>query len=285
MAESQSPNVNLSGRVAVVTGASTGIGKEIARGLVRLGADVVIGVRDVDRGEAAKSAIAADADGRVHVKQVDVASLRSMRAFAQSVGEQFGSVHVLVNNAGAWFSDRRVNADNLELTFATNVLGPHVLIGLLAGSLRAVGRSRVVNVVSGMTARPDLTDLQFERRSFDGFQAYTQSKGALRMITWSWAERLDGTGVTVNAAAPGFVRTEFNRNTHGLRAAFINLSARFFAVSPERGADTPLWVATAPELEKATGRYFSGRRERGSGLRDPESVAGLERRCSELAAA
>ncbi|MDQ6898521.1 MAG: SDR family NAD(P)-dependent oxidoreductase [Candidatus Dormibacteraeota bacterium] len=282
MASGASPSFDSRRGIAVVTGASSGIGKEVARQLVRLGAEVVAGVRDLDRGEAAKAEIAGGAEGRVHVLQVDVATPASVHAFVQSIQERFGSVQVLVNNAGAWFTDRRLNPDKVELTFATNVLGPHLLTGLLADPLRAEGGGRVVNVVSAIATKPDLTDLQFERRPYDGYQAYAQSKGALRMITWGSANRFQGTGVTVNAAAPGFVRTGFNRNARGLRTAFINLSARLFAVSPERGADTPLWVATAQHLEQATGRYFSGRREREGGLRDPDAVAELERRCREL---
>ncbi|MBJ7607286.1 MAG: SDR family NAD(P)-dependent oxidoreductase [Candidatus Dormibacteraeota bacterium] len=232
MASAATPSFDLGGSVAIVTGASGGLGKEIARELVRLGAEVVVGVRDVGRGEAAKAEIAGGAEGRVHVMQVDVATLASVRAFARSIQERFGSVQVLANNAGAWFTDRRLSADKVELTFATNVLGPHLLTGLLADPLRAEGGGRVVNVVSAISTKPDLTDLQFERRPYEGYQAYAQSKGALRMITWGWANRFQGTGVTVNAAAPGFVRTGFNRNARGLRAAFINLSGPVFRCEP-----------------------------------------------------
>lgn len=263
---------------AVVTGATSGIGKEIARGLVRLGATVVLGARDEQRGAAAK----ADIGGDVVVLPLDVADLASIREFAATVTERFPTLHLLVNNAGAWYTDRKQSPDGHELTFATNVLGPYLLTDQLQAPLRAAGQARIVNVVSGIANNYDATDLQFDRRPYDGFQAYAQSKQALRMLTWGQARRLADTGVTANAAAPGFVRTGFNRNAKGFRAGLINLSVRLFASSPAKGADTPLWVATAPELRAVTGKYFSGRTEKDGGFHDQTAIADLERRCAEL---
>jgi NAD(P)-dependent dehydrogenase (short-subunit alcohol dehydrogenase family) len=119
---------------------------------------------------------------------------------------------------------------------------------------------------------------------YDGFAAYGQSKRALTMLTWGLASRLadDGSTVTANTASPGFVRTDFNRNAHGFRATMINLSARMMAVSPAKGADTPVWVATAPELEGVSGKHFEGRKEKEARYRDPDLIADLERRCRDL---
>jgi NAD(P)-dependent dehydrogenase (short-subunit alcohol dehydrogenase family) len=238
---------------AVVTGATSGIGKEIARGLVRLGATVVLGARDEHRGAAAKT----DIGGDVVVLPLDVADLASIREFATTVAERFPTLHLLVNNAGAWYTDRKQSPDGYELTFATNVLGPYLLTELLQAPLRAAGQARIVNVVSGIANNYDATDLQFDRRLAD-------------------------TGVTANAAAPGFVRTGFNRNAKGFRAALINMSVRLFAASPTKGADTPLWVATAPELRAVSGKYFTGRTEKDGGFHDQTAIADLERRCAEL---
>jgi NAD(P)-dependent dehydrogenase (short-subunit alcohol dehydrogenase family) len=288
-------DVTMTGKTAVVTGATGGIGKEIARGLARLGADVVIGARDPARGEAARADILASlgagsdgaggqSPGRVSAMPLDVADHASIRAFGAGFGERHQRLDVLVNNAGAWFTDRRVSPDGFELTFATNVLGPHLLTQVLLDRLRAAGRSRVLNIVSSMTGSYDATDLQFTRRPFDGVRVYSQSKQALCMLTWGLAERLDGSGVTVNAVAPGFVRTDFNRDVRGLKPSLIRLSSRLFAVSPVKGADSPLWAATAPELEAVTGRYISGRRVRDGKFREPEAIADLERRCREMEA-
>jgi NAD(P)-dependent dehydrogenase (short-subunit alcohol dehydrogenase family) len=276
----------MSGKVAVVTGATGGIGKEIARGLVRLGAHVVIGARDPQRGEAARAELAAEsADGGVSMLPVDVADQSSVRAFATALRAGHPTLDVLVNNAGAWFTDLRRSNDGIELTLATNVLGPHLLTELLLDPLRSAGAARVVNVVSSIAGDYDATDLQFSRRGFDGYKAYAQSKQALTMLTWGLAARLAGQGVSANTAEPGFVRTGLNANVHGPRAAMINLMARLFAVSPAKGADTPLWVASAPELDGVTGKSFAARKQKPAKFLDPGPIAELERLCGDLEAA
>jgi NAD(P)-dependent dehydrogenase (short-subunit alcohol dehydrogenase family) len=276
----------MSGKVAVVTGATGGIGKEIARGLVRLGAHVVIGARDPRRGEAARAELAAGpAAGGVSTLLLDVADQSSVRAFAASFKDRHERLDVLVNNAGAWFTDRRESPDGYELTLATNVLGPHLLTELLLDPLRSAGSARVVNVVSSIAGDYDAGDLQFTRRHYEGFKAYAQSKQALTMLTWGLAARLAGQGVCANTAAPGFVRTGFNANARGPRAIMINMMARLFAVPAAKGADTPLWVASAPELDGATGKSFAARKEEPPKFTHPGPIAELERLCGELEAA
>jgi NAD(P)-dependent dehydrogenase (short-subunit alcohol dehydrogenase family) len=282
MAETQS----LYGKVAVVTGATTGIGKEIARGLAALGARVVIGARTRERGEAARREIVESTGNRdVVVLQIDVASIASVRAFVDELSASHDRVDILVNNAGIWVTDRSESVDRHELTFATNVLGPYLLTTLLADRLRAAGSARVVNVVSALAQKYDATDLEYTRRKFSGFDAYAQSKAALRMLTWGFARRFAGTAVTVNAAAPGFVKSEFNRSAKGFMAAMIGFSSRLFAVSPAKGADTPLWVATAPELAGKSGAYFDARTKKEGKFDDTAAIAELERICGELTGA
>ena len=276
----------MSGKVVVVTGATGGIGKEIARGLVRLGAQVVVGARHPQRGEAARAElaadVAADSTGGVSVLPIDVADQSSVRAFAAAFTDRHRSLDVLVNNAGAWFTDKRLSPDGIELTLATNVLGPHLLTTLLLDSLRAAQSARVVNVISSIAGDYDATDLQFTRRGYDGYKAYAQSKQALTMLTWGLSARMAGQGVSANTAAPGFVRTAFNANVHGPRATMINVMARLFAVTPAKGADTPLWVASADELEGVTGKSFEARKEQAPKFTDPGPIVDLERRCGEL---
>jgi len=275
-------DMDLGGTVAVVTGATAGLGREVARGLVRRGAQVVINARDPRRGAAAQADLGAGRPDAVTVLPMDVSDQGSIRSFAAEVQARFGQVDVLVNNAGAWFTDRRASVDGLELTFATNVIGPYLLTALLLDPLRAAPAARVVNVVSSISGDFDASDLQFTRRRYDGFQAYAQSKAALRLLTWSFADELANTPVTVNAAAPGFVRTEFNRNATGARAVMINLSARLFGASPAAGADTPLWAALDPSLRGRTGAYFTGRTEKDGGPRDPAVITDLRRQCADL---
>jgi NAD(P)-dependent dehydrogenase (short-subunit alcohol dehydrogenase family) len=278
-------DANLKGKIAVVTGATGGIGKEIARGLSRLGAEVVIGARDPGRGDAARREIVAHTgNDAAAVLQVDVSSVDSVRRFAAALRAKHPKVNILVNNAGVWFTDRKESVEGREMTFATNVLGPYVLTNSLLDALRAGAPARVVNVVSSFSSNYDVSDLEFRTRKWDGFKAYGQSKQALRILTGLMARKLAGTGVTVNDASPGFVKTNFNRNAHGFVPMMINLSARLMAVSPAEGADTPLWVASAPELEGVTGKYFEKRKEGDPKFRDPVVASELERALAAVAA-
>jgi len=274
-------DVDMKGKTVVVTGSTGGIGKEIARALARMGATVVLGARDRAKAEATKSELAAETKNEhLHALVVDVSSLASIRSFAAEVKKTVGKVHVLVNNAGAWFTDRRTSPDGHELTFATNVLGPYALTSLLEDSFAP--KARVVNVVSAFASDYDESDLQYETRKFDGFKAYGQSKQALRMLTWGAAKRLAGKGVTVNAAAPGFVKTNFNQNAKGFMATMIGMSAWLFAVSPAKGAETPIWAAIAPELEGVTAKYFDGMKEKDGKFREEGPIATLEQACEKM---
>jgi len=276
--------VDMKGKVAVVTGATAGIGKEIARGLARMGATLVIGARSPERAKAAVDDIReTTGNSSITVLDLDVAEAGSIRAFAKAFSEKFDKLDVLVNNAGAWFTDKRENSRGCELTFATNVLGPYLLTEVLAEPL-AKAKGRVVNLASAFASDYDPEDLEFKKRSFDGFKAYKASKQALRMLTWGQAAALGKKGVMVNAASPGFVKTEMNRNAHGFTAAMINFSAKLFADTPAGGADTPLWVAVSPELAGVSAKFYEKRKEKQSEFREAEPIADLERRCSALVA-
>jgi len=276
---------DLTGKVAIVTGATGGIGKEIARGLARLGATVVIGARDTAKGETVAKEIRGDAKRpeAVTTMKLDVSSMASVRAFVADFGKKHEALHILVNNAGAWFTDRRETSEGHELTFATNVLGPYLLTKLLADKLRAAKGARVVNVVSELAANYDATDLEFKRRAFDGFKVYGQSKQALRMVTWAQAAQLQKDGITVNGAAPGFVKTDFNQNAKGFMAAMIGFFSNFMAVSPAEGADTPLWAAASREVEGQTAKYFDKRTEKDGKFRDAAALAELDKLCEAMA--
>lgn len=261
----------------VVTGATSGVGKEIARGLLREGATVVIGVRSASRGELARAELAKEPGrGRVEVLPLDVADLRSVREFASAVAKAHPAVRLLVNNAGALFSKRRETAEGHELTLATNVLGPHLLTHLLLPQLRAATPARIVNIVSSLAGNYNASDLEWKRRKYDSFKVYAQSKQALCMMTWKTAQRLEGSGVVVNAAAPGFVKTDFLKNATGVFAGMLRLM-KIFAVTPEKGAATPLWVALAPELASVSGKYFEAHKERDGKFREQVSLDELER--------
>lgn len=252
----------LARRVAIVTGASAGIGKEIARGLAVQGATVILACRSAERGAAAVADIEASitkagAPGRASVITVDLASQASIRAFAEQVHARHPELHVLVNNAGIWADKRELSPDGIEVTWATNVLAYHLLARLFEARLVRSAPARIINVVSTMASGLDVTDPGFERRGFGGIKAYSQSKQANRMLTWSMAERLASTKVTVNAAHPGAVATS-------IAAAHSVFARMFFKVmgrTPAEGADTMVWLATAPELESVTGTLWKNRRQ------------------------
>lgn len=274
----------LKGRVAVITGATGGIGKEIARGLAGMGAEVIIGAREAARGESARKEIAAaTGNGAVSVLPVDVASVDWVRRFAAAVKAKHPRVNILINNAGVWSTDRRESVEGRELTFATNVLGPYVLTTALLDALRAGAPARVINVVSSLSSNYDVTDLEFRTRKWDGFKAYAQSKQALRILTGALAKKLEGSGVTINDVAPGFVKTELNRSARGFLPMMINFFAALMAVPAAQGADTPLWAASAPELEGVTGKYFEKRKEGDAKFRDPIAGSELERALAAIA--
>lgn len=250
----------MTGRVAVVTGGTSGIGLEIARGLAALGAHTVV----VGRGALRVAQVAEDLRLSTHNPQVegvavDDLALRSCwPTLTAELLRRLPAVHVLVNNAGALYMRREVTADGLERTFALNVLAPLALTAFLQQRLRASAPARVVNVASaaheGNTL--DLTDIQ-STRSFNGYWAYGRSKLELILLSRELALRFAGTGVTVNSLHPGFVRSGFAAHNAGATAALIRALAYVFGKSPRTGAMTPLRLACDPALEHVSGEYFS----------------------------
>jgi NAD(P)-dependent dehydrogenase (short-subunit alcohol dehydrogenase family) len=281
---SKSRETNMNGKIALVTGATSGIGKEIARGLAKAGATVILGVRDQARGDATRNELARETgNSNIVTMIVDVSAQASLRSFAKTLTERHGHLSVLVNNAGAWFGERRESRDGREMTLATNVLGPHLLSALLLDALKAGAPARIINIVSSFAGDYDVSDLDFKRRAFDGVKAYSQSKRALRLLTWGLANRLEGSGVTVNAVAPGFVRTDiYNQPAKGFMARMMAFSARYFAVSPAKGAATPLWAAGAPELERVSGKYIAAHKVKPPKAEELAEVQELERVCDRL---
>lgn len=248
------------GRVCVVTGASSGIGRAAALGLAARGAVVVLVCRDEACGNAVMEEIArAGCDGTATLLLADLASQRQVRELAAAIQARFERVHVLINNAGiAGARPRQATGDGLERTFAVNHLAPFLLTTLLLDTLKASAPARVVTLSSAAHRffAMDFDDLQGERR-YSGFGAYARSKLANVLFTHELARRLAGTGVTANCLHPGVVATNIIRDSpRVLRAIF----AGPLALSPEKGADTVLYLATAPEVAEVSGRYFVRRR-------------------------
>lgn len=253
-------NVDLSGKVFVVTGPTSGIGLEIARQLAAMKAEVVLACRSAERGEGVRAALAAQTgNDRLAVMVVDMADQRSIRSFAAEVVRRYPRLDGLVNNAGAWFPDRRLSQDGVELTWATNVLGPFLLTRLLEESLGRA-RGRVIHVGSHLASGLDLDDVEYARRKYNGFSgAYPQSKQALLMLAHHEARRLAPRGVTLNVAEPEWVRTNAHRHANLVQRFVMNLAGSIAARTPAQGADTAVWLAAAPELAGVTGADFKDR--------------------------
>ena len=261
--------------LCLVTGANTGIGFEIARGLARTGARVALACRDPIKGEAARKKIADDTgNAAVDLLVVDLASQRSIRSAAREFSASHAALDVLVNNAGVAVPSRRESPDGIELTFATNVLGYYLLTALLLDSLRRAPAARIVNVASKMAYGLDLADVEFKRRRYDISIAYAQSKQADRMLTWYLARQLRGSPVTANAMHPGGVNT----------ALLHALAPGFRGVSPAQGADTAVWLATSPELKGVGGRFWSDRREQPCQFQSERDEQALWSLCERMTA-
>jgi NAD(P)-dependent dehydrogenase (short-subunit alcohol dehydrogenase family) len=253
---------DLSGKNAVITGGNTGIGMEAAVGLAELGAQVVITSRNEERGRAARDEIVERSGNQsVEVMPLDLASFRSIRSFAADVLDRFDRLDVLVDNAGLIHQRRTETEEGFETTFGVNHLGHFLLTDLLLDRLRTSAPARVVVVASnahkGARRGLDFDDLQGERK-YRWMDAYSKSKLANIYFTRELARRLDGTGVTVNALHPGFVRSEFGRggDLGGVYGWGIKYLASPFAISPEKGARTTIYLASSLEVDGVTGGYF-----------------------------
>lgn len=267
---------------SLVTGATAGIGRAIARGLAAHGSRVVLASRDRARGLEAADDIARATGAEVELLEVDLAEQRSIRRAAAEALERFGRIDVLVNDAAVWSVRRAETAEGIERTWAVNVLGYFLLTHLLTERLVASAPARVVNVASGLAHSLDLDDVELRRRSYRGVTAYAQSKQANRMLTRAFARRLTARGVTVSAMHPGFTRTEAFAKGGGVQGALAGLGARLFGKPPERGADTAIWLATAPELAGIGGGYFEDRCERACEHTDEAAEEALYALCERM---
>jgi NAD(P)-dependent dehydrogenase (short-subunit alcohol dehydrogenase family) len=258
----------LRNRVCLVTGATRGIGHETALGLAQLGARVVLVARDARRGQRVVEEIAMrSGNAAIELLVADLASQRSIRALADAFRRRHARLHVLVNNAGALFPNRSLTVDGIEHTLALNHLGYFLLTELLLDVMRASAPARIVNVASGAHARGrvDFDDLQSLHR-YGGLTAYRASKLENLWFTYELARRLAGSGITVNAMHPGTVATRFGLDEPGW-FKLVKTLIRPFLRTPEEGAETAVWLASAPELASVSGCYFVDGQERRSSRR------------------
>ncbi|UMY17731.1 SDR family oxidoreductase [Methylobacterium organophilum] len=252
------------GRTCLVTGASSGIGAETALGLARLGARVGVVGRDRGRTEAIAERIRRETGAEADVFVADLAAQAQVRRLAGEVQARYECLHVLVNNAGAIFSERRLTEDGLERTWALDHLAYVLLTLELLDLLKRSAPSRIVNLASEAHRRGviDLDDLGGER-AYGAMKNYSQAKLGNVLFTYALARRLAGSGVTVNALHPGVVASRFASEAGGLFGFGWRL-IKPLMITPVEGARNSLRAASAPELEGVSGRYFTRRGEQRS---------------------
>jgi NAD(P)-dependent dehydrogenase (short-subunit alcohol dehydrogenase family) len=244
----------LKNKIVLITGATSGIGKETAIGLARLDANIIFTTRDNLKGEIVKKEIIEKTNNKnILVLECDLASFKSIRNCCKDFKSKYNKLHVLINNAGVWDFKRRESKDGIENIFATNYLAPFLMTNLLLDLLKKGSPSRIINVTSGMHyGTINFEDIEF-KHNFSGAKAYRQSKLGLILFTRLLAKKLDGTGVTVNAAHPGMNKTDLGRDAGG----FSKFIFKMIGKNPKIGADTSIYLASSSDIENISGEYFA----------------------------
>ena len=275
---------SMKGKRVILTGPTSGVGKEIALQLAALGAELILGCRDIKKGQETASEITRRTGAsKLVVMQLDTSSQQSIREFAREFRRKYRRLDVLINNAASnrGTLPKVTSVDGVELTFATNVLGYFLLTQELLGLLKKRAPARIINVASSYASDLDLDDLQFERRRFESFKAYAQSKACDRLLTWALARRLAGSSVTANAMTPGLIpETGLYRNAE---PELVNrLSQYAGGRTSVQGADTAVWLASSPEVEGVSSKFFEERAELKCEFRNKQAEEKLWRICKGL---
>jgi NAD(P)-dependent dehydrogenase (short-subunit alcohol dehydrogenase family) len=251
----------MNGKICIITGANSGIGKATALGLAKMGATIVMVCRNKERGERALNEIKKEiSDVSITLMLADLSTQKEIYDFVQDYKTRYQKLNVLVNNAGVNLSKHTMTEDGIETTFAVNTLAPFSLNNLLLDVLKKSTPARIVNVVSNVHAKSiDFDDLYGEKH-YHQLKIYSQSKLATILLTYELARRIDGTGVTVNCVHPGYVKTNMVRNFRKFVKYFYHIVGLFLS-SPKRGARGSIYLASSPEVEGVNGKFFNKRKE------------------------
>ena len=243
----------MNSKTILITGATSGIGKATAIALAKMGATVIFTARDEQKGEwAKKEIIQASGNKNVEFLYCDLTSFDSIRSFCGKFKAKYKRLDVLINNAGVWNDKRKESKDGIEETFAVNFLAPFLMTNLLLDLLKKSAPSRIVSVTSGLhRGTVNFSDIEF-KKSYSGMRAYGHSKLAIILFTRLLAKKLKGTGITVNCVHPGLVATDLSRDSGAVSRAFF----KTFGKSPEKGAETSVYLAASRAVENITGEYF-----------------------------
>jgi NAD(P)-dependent dehydrogenase (short-subunit alcohol dehydrogenase family) len=247
-------------KTCLVTGASSGIGKEVAKQLALSGYHVIMVCRDPNKSQSVLEEIKAQsASQTVDLLIADLSSQSAIRALADTVRDRYARLDVLINNAGVVLTHRETSIDGFEKTLATNYLGPFLLTNLLLDLMKSSLPSRIVNVSSAIHkwGSIDFNDLEFKTRKYQFMKVYAQSKLLMNLFTFELARRLAGTDVTVNGLHPGAVNTHLGTaNADSFMMRMLDKMIKFFMISPQQAAKTPVYLATSPKVMNISGKYF-----------------------------
>jgi len=253
----------MEGKICIITGANSGIGKATAIGLAKMNATIVMICRSKERGEEAqKEIIELTGNKKVDLLLCDLSSQESIRKFVSEFKSKYQKLHILINNAGVMLSKRGVSVDGFEMNFAVNHLAPFLLTNLLLDALKKSAPSRIINVSSAAhrMAKMDFDDLQSEKMKYRLMKIYGASKLALMLFSYELSRRLEGTSVTVNTLHPGLVNTNLGQDQSSFSQGF----AKLFFKKPEKGAETSIYLASSQEVEGITGKYFAKKQQKQS---------------------
>ena len=255
--------MSMEGKICIVTGANSGIGKATAIGLAKMNATVVMLCRSRARGEEAQNEII-DLTGNNNVDLLicDLSSQKEIRDFVSEFKSKYQNLHVLINNAGVMLSKKLLSVDGFEMNFAVNHLAPFLLTNLLLDILKKSAPSRIINLGSAAhrMGKIDFEDLQKKNKKGRFFRLYGSSKLALTLVSYELSRKLEGSHVIVNVVHPGLINTKLGRDRSSTRNGFANK----FLKSPEIGAETSIFLASSPEVEGITGKYFAKKKEKPS---------------------
>ena len=246
----------MEGKICMITGANSGIGKATAIELAKLNARVIMVCRNKESGEIARDDIINQTGNKnIDLFLCDLSSQEQIRKLVTEFKEKYQNLHVLINNAGVMLKKRVLSVDGIEMNFAVNHLAPFLLTNLLLDVIKKSAPSRIVIVSSAAhrMAKMDFDDLQSEKKKYRLFRVYGVSKLAVMLFTYELSRKLEGTGVTVNALHPGVVNTNLGRDQSKFSQGF----GKAFFKSPEKGAETSIYLASSPDVEGITGKYWT----------------------------
>jgi retinol dehydrogenase-13 len=270
-------------KVVIITGANKGIGKEAAKQIAKLGAKVYMACRSLDSANQVRDEIIKETGNQnVFVKHLDLASVDSIKKFAESFKQKESKLDVLINNAGLWTKTKKLTDINVEQTFAVNVFGHQILTKLLLDELKNAAPSRIINTASHYAGGLDIDDINFDKRNYNETLAYKQTKQANRMLTREWARRLEKDNISVYSMTPGFVpSTELFREQNAVGKFLIKVFSLIEGRTIEEGADTIVWLASTDKINGSNGGFFNQRKEEKCKFNKPEDEKRLWDKCEE----